>query len=67
MAATFNTSQMMTLDFYQENYSEDLSPSSREIEEILGEKIEPGLANLIDSMTGKQAYELLCEMLSLCR
>lgn len=57
----------MTLDFYQENYSEDLSPSSREIEEILGEKIEPGLANLIDSMTGKQAYELLCEMLSLCR
>ncbi|MCQ2248850.1 MAG: hypothetical protein MJZ50_07530 [Treponema sp.] len=56
MAATFNTSQMMSLDFYQENY-----------EEILGEKIKPGLANLIDFMTGKQAYELLCEMLGLCR
>ena len=58
---------MMTLDFYQENQSEDLSPSSREIEELLGKKIEPGLENLIDSMTGKQTYDLLCEMLSLCR
>lgn len=39
MAAVFNPSMIMTGDFYQENYFDDKSPSSREIENILGEKL----------------------------
>ena len=53
----------MTSDFYQENYSDDKSPSSREIEQVLGEKMDPDLANMIDSMTGKEAAELLDKLL----
>ena len=63
MAAVFNPSMIMTGDFYQENYSDDKSPSSREIEKILGEMIDPGFANMLDSMTGKEAAELLDKML----
>ena len=63
MAAVFNPSMIMTGDFYQENYSDDKSPSSREIEHILGEKIDPGFANMLDSMTGKEAAELLDKLL----
>ena len=50
-------------DFYQENYSDDKSPSSREIDQDLGEKMDSDLANLIDSMTGKEAAELLDKLL----
>ena len=63
MAAVFNPSMIMTGDFYQENYSEDKSPSSREIEQVLGEKMDSDLANMIDSMTGKEAAELLDKLL----
>lgn len=63
MAATFNPSQMMTLDFYQDNYSEDLSPSSKEIGNILGIELDETTANFVDSMTGEQAYKLLCKIL----
>ena len=63
MAAVFNPSMIMTSDFYQENYSDDKSPSSREIEQILGEKLDPSFANMIDSMTGKEAGELLVKLL----
>ena len=65
MAAVFNPSMIMTGDFYQENYSDDKSPSSREIEHILGEKIDPGFANMLDSMTGKEAAELLDKLLEI--
>lgn len=64
MAAVFNPTMMMTSDFYQENYSDDKSPSSKEIENVLGEKIDPALANIVDSMTGKEAAELLEKMLN---
>ena len=64
MAAVFNPTMMMTSDFYQENYSDDKSPSSKEIENVLGEKIDPALANFVDSMTGKEAAELLEKMLN---
>lgn len=63
MAAVFNPSMIMTNDFYQENYSDDKSPSSREIEQMLGEKMDPDLANMIDSMTGKEAAALLDKLL----
>ena len=65
MAAVFNPSMIMTGDFYQENYSDDKSPSSREIEHVLGEKMDPDLANMIDSMTGKEAAELLDKLLEI--
>lgn len=65
MAAVFNPSMIMTGDFYQENYSDDKSPSSREIEKILGEKIDPDFANMLDSMTGKEAAELLDKLLEI--
>ena len=64
MAAVFNPSMIMTNDFYQENYSDDKSPSSREIEHVLGEKMDPDLANMIDSMTGKEAAALLDKLLN---
>lgn len=63
MAVTLDLSKIMTSNHYQENYSDDNSPSSKDIEEVLGEKMEPGLANLIDSMTGKEAAELLDKIL----
>ena len=63
MAAVFNPSMIMTGDFYQENYSDDKSPSSIEIEQVLGEKMDSDLANMIDSMTGKEAAELLDKLL----
>lgn len=63
MAVIPAPSKMMTSDFYQENYSDDKSPSSREIEQVLGEKMDPDLANMIDSMTGKEAAELLDKLL----
>ena len=64
MAAVFNPSMIMTNDFFQENYSDDKSPSSREIEHVLGEKMDPDLANMIDSMTGKEAAALLDKLLN---
>lgn len=48
MAATFNPSMIMTSDFYQENYSDDMGPSSKDIERVLGIKLEPDLANFVD-------------------
>ncbi len=63
MAVILDSSKIMTSDYYQENYSDDKSPSSKEIEKVLGEKMDPGLANLIDSMTGKEAAELLDKIL----
>ena len=63
MAAVFNPSMIMTNDFDQENYSDDKSPSSIEIEQVLGEKMDSDLANMIDSMTGKEAAELLDKLL----
>ena len=64
MAVIPDPSKMMTSDFYQENYSDDKSPSSREIEKVLGEKMDSDLANMIDSMTGKEAAELLDKLLA---
>lgn len=67
MAATFNPSMFMTSDFFQENYSEDLGPSSKEIEEILSIEMESDLENFIDSITPKEAYSILCDLLKDCR
>ncbi len=64
MAAIFDPSMMMTSDFYQENYSDDLGPSSREIEQVLGIKLESAEANFLDSISSKEAYALLCEILA---
>lgn len=64
MAAVFNPSLMMTCDFFQENSSEDLGPSSREIEQVLGIELESGVANFLDSISSKEAYDLLCEILA---
>lgn len=64
MAAIFDPSMMMTSDFYQENYSDDLSPSSREIEQVLGIKLESAEANFLDSISSEEAYALLCEILA---
>lgn len=63
MAATFDPSQIMTNDFYQDFYSEDLSPSSKDIERVLGIKMERELADFIDSITAKEAGELLDKLL----
>ena len=63
MAVILDPTKIMTSDFYQENYSDDKSPSSREIEQVLGEKMDSDLANMIDSMTGKEAAELLDKLL----
>ena len=63
MAAVLNPSMILTNNFFQENYSDDKSPSSREIEHVLGEKMDPDLANMIDSMTGKEAVALLNKLL----
>ena len=63
MAVILDPTKIMTSDFYQENYSKDKSPSSREIEQVLGEKMDSDLANMIDSMTGKEAAELLDKLL----
>ena len=63
MAVILDPTKIMTSDFYQENYSKDKSPSSREIEQVLGEKMDSDLANMIDTMTGKEAAELLDKLL----
>ena len=64
MAADFNSSMIMTNDFYQENFSDDMSPSSYEIEKILGTKLDEGMKNWLDSMSGKEAYELLKKLIA---
>lgn len=63
MAATFNPMYMMTSDFRVENDPTDMSPSSREIEQVLGIKLDSGTANWIDSITGEEAFTLLKQML----
>ncbi len=65
MAATFNPSMIMTSDFYQENYSDDMGPSSKDIERVLGIKLDSDLANFVDSITPKQAHEYLCKLLDM--
>lgn len=40
-----------------------MTPSSREIEQILGIKLDPGTANWLDSITGEEAFSLLKQML----
>ena len=64
MAATFNLSMIMTSDFYQENYSDDMGPSSKDTERVLGIKLDPDLANFVDSITPKQAHEYLYRILN---
>ena len=64
MAVNFDSSKIMTSDYYQENYSDDPSPSSREIEKVLGERMDPALANFIDSISGKKAAALLESLLN---
>ncbi len=64
MAATFNLSMIMTSDFYQDNYSDDMDPSSNDIERVLGIKLDPDLVNFVDSITPKQAHEYLCRILN---
>ena len=64
MAATFNPMYMMTSDFCVENDPNDMSPSSKEIEQVLGIKLDSGTANWLDSITGEEAYSLLKELLS---
>ena len=54
----------MTSEFYQENYSDDMGPSSKDIEEVLGIKLESDLANFIDSISPKEAYKYLCRLLN---
>ena len=65
MAAIFDPSMMMTSDFYQENYSDDMGPSSKDIERVLGIKLDSDLANFVDSITPKQAHEYLCKLLDI--
>ena len=54
----------MTSDFYQDNYYDDMGPSSKDMERILGIKLDPDLANFVDSITSKQAHEYLCRILN---
>ncbi len=63
MAATFNPMYIKTSDFRVENDPTDMSPSSREIEQVLGIKLDSGTANWIDSITGEEAFTLLKQML----
>lgn len=65
MAVTFDPTKIMTSDFYQENYSDDMGPSSKEIEEVLGIKLDSSLANFVDSITPKEAHEYLCKLLDM--
>lgn len=63
MAVTFDPTKIMTSDFYQDNYSDNMGPSSKDIEDVLGIKLESDLANFIDSITPKEAHEYLCRLL----
>lgn len=65
MAVTFDPTKIMASDFYQENYSDDMGPSSKEIEEVLGIKLDSDLANFVDSITPKEAHEYLCKLLDM--
>lgn len=65
MTVTFDPTKIMTSDFYQENYSDDMGPSSKEIEEVLGIKLDSDLANFVDSITPKEAHEYLCKLLDM--
>ena len=65
MAVPFDPTKIMTSDFYQENYSDDMGPSSKEIDDVLGIKLDSGLANFVDSITPKEAYEYLCKLLDM--
>ena len=65
MAVTFDPTKIMTSDFYQANYSDDMGPSSKEIEEVLGIKLDSDLANFVDSITPKEAHEYLCKLLDM--
>ena len=64
MAVNFDSSKIMTSDYYHKNYSDDPSPSSSEIEKVLGERMDPALANFIDSISGKEAAALLESLLN---
>lgn len=64
MAVIYNPLLNVPSDFNQMAYCDDLSPSSRDIEEVLGIKLEPELAKFVDSISGKEAFELLCQMLN---
>lgn len=63
MAATFNPIYMMTSDFRLETNPDDMSPSSKEIEQCLGIKLDSGTANWLDSITGEEAFVMLKQML----
>lgn len=63
MEVTFNPMCMMTSDFRVENDPNDMSPSSREIEQVLGMKLDSGTANWLDSITGEEAFAMLKQML----
>jgi len=64
MAVIYNPLLNVPSDFNQMVCCDDLSPSSRDIEEVLGIKLEPELAKFVDSISGKEAFELLCQMLN---
>ena len=63
MATTFNPMYMMTSDFRVETNPGDMSPSSKEIEQCLGIKLDSETANWLDSITGEEAFVMLKQML----
>ncbi len=62
MGITLNSNRVM-----REKSNDDFSPSIEEIEDILGIKIDSSLGEYIDSISGKEAYDLLCELLDSSR
>ena len=59
MAVSYNPFSVMTTDFHKEHYSNELSPSSKDIEKVLGLKLDEGTENWLDSITGEEAHKLL--------
>ena len=48
---------------YDDAKKMDKSPTSEEIEKVLGQKMDPKMAEFIDSITGQEAADLLEKLL----
>ena len=64
MAVKFNHTDIRMSGFKHENLLDGFSLSGREIENVLGMKMEPAFAGFIDSISPKEAYEILTSILS---
>ena len=64
MAVKLNPTDIRISGFSHEKSYEIFSPSSRDIENVLGMKMEPDFAKFIDSISSKEAFEILTSILS---